>query len=75
MQRRATSVGEAVDVTCTEHNKLSTISLNKAKMLASFMRKRHPYSGYLDAIKDQTGLSSDINYVFRVVVSMLKLIM
>ena len=50
---RNTSVGEHVDVMCTEHNHPQGQASNKAKKMVSSMRKGL-YS-YLDAIKHQTG--------------------
>ena len=38
-ERRATSVGEAVDVTCTERNHPQDQASNKAEKLASSMRE------------------------------------
>ena len=45
---RARSVGEAVDVTCTEHNYPPDQASNKAKKLVS---SQYSLSDYLDAIK------------------------
>ena len=44
-----TSVGEAVDVTCTEHNHPPDQASNKAKKLVSFIRDN---AALLDAILD-----------------------
>ena len=41
---RATSVGEAVDVTCTEHNHPQDQASNKAKKLMFATRKGRQYS-------------------------------
>ena len=49
---RATSVGEAVDVTYIDHNHPQHQASNKAKKLVSFMRKgQYSLSDYLHAIK------------------------
>ena len=37
---RATSVGEAIDITCNEHNHPQDQASKKAEKLVSFMRKR-----------------------------------
>ena len=47
---RARSVGEAVDVTCTEHNYPPDQASNKAKKLVSSQYSLSDYN-YLDAIK------------------------
>ena len=62
---RATSVGEAVDVTCTEHNHPQDQASDKAKKLVSSMRKGH-YSDYLHAIEYQARLHvfHVLNYLF-----------
>ena len=52
---RATSVGEAVDVTCTEHNHPQDQASNKAKKLMSSTRKgQYSLSDYLHAIEYRT---------------------
>ena len=63
----ATSVGEAVDVTCTEHNRPQDQASNKAKKLVSSMSKgQYSLNDYLHAIniKQDFRLSSCVSCSF-----------